>query len=84
MAQAVPIAKLQIKYMSPDNKAFYETPFYIKGNVLQTNSNASSQAAVRNKMIEKINAAINQMTSLSNNSIIESKLIYEVNLGDEF
>lgn len=72
------IGKLQITYEQPDNTKLTETPFYIHGNLLYVASNASGTQDLRHQMQERVEAAVAQMTELSNNTYVSSKVIYEV------
>ena len=73
-----PMAKLQLTMTDTNNSKLIETPFYIKANIMQEGAFEPN-----NKIInDRINVAVNQMNSLSTNTLVEAKLIYEVSIVD--
>lgn len=66
--------KLSLELMDTNNKIFTESPFYIKYNFLKDNTAAI--ADVKDAMI----AGIGKIVDLTNNSLVNTKVTYEVNI----
>lgn len=74
------VGKLVITYENTENEKFTETPFYIHGNLLRTESTDNNTRIARQDMNNRVYAAMAQMDELANNSNISAKVVYDFDL----
>lgn len=74
------IGKLVITYEDTTNNKFTESPFYIHGNLLATGNNDDNTQILRKGMQDRVFRAMEQMSSLGNNSYNSAKVTYDFDL----